>query len=140
MQKVRLIYVSTMTEECDTEALQDILYASQKNNKKRGISGLLCYDPAYFVQVLEGPRDAVNEIYARIAADTRHKNLTLLEYVEIEGRLFGNWTMSFLRPDILDPETRKKFSSMGKINPFLLSADQAREFLLALVEARDRLA
>ncbi|HOC67349.1 MAG TPA: BLUF domain-containing protein [Candidatus Hydrogenedentes bacterium] len=139
MQKVRLIYVSVMTEECDTEALQDILCTSQKNNQECGISGVLCYDPAFFMQVLEGPRDTVNEVYARIAADTRHKSLTLLEYTEIEKPLFGDWTMAFLRPDILDEETRGKFSHQGKLNPFLLNADQARDFLLALVEARRRL-
>lgn len=140
MHNVRLIYVSKMTEACDTEALQDILSTSQENNEERGISGVLCYDPTFFMQVLEGPRDAINETYSRIAADTRHKDLTLLEYVEVEERLFGDWTMTFIRPDILDPETRKKFSVRDHINPFVLSADQAREFLLALVEAHRRLA
>ena len=67
MKKVRLIYVSRMTEACDTKALQDILDASQKNNAERGICGVLCYDPLFFMQCLEGERDAVNEIYARIA-------------------------------------------------------------------------
>lgn len=138
MHMVRLIYVSTMTEACDTKALQDILSASKKNNAERGISGVLCYDPAFFMQCLEGPRDGVNEIYARITADNRHKNITLLEYTEIEARLFENWTMGFLRPDILDKETLAKYSATGRVNPHSLNAEQARNFLLDMVEHQRR--
>ncbi len=136
MKKVRLIYVSKMTEACDTEALEQILRASQKNNKEMGISGVLCYDPTFFMQCLEGPREAVNEIYARIAIDQRHKNLVLLEYTDIEEPLFGEWTMKFLRPDILDKQTLNKFSTGGRLNPFELNGTQSREFLSALVAAR----
>lgn len=138
MYMVRLTYVSSMTEACDTEALQAILLSSQKNNAELGISGVLCYDPTFFMQCLEGPRDAVNEIYSRITKDERHKNITLLEYEETEKRLFENWTMGFLRPDILDKKTLEKYSATGKINPFALSAEQTRNFLLDMVELRRR--
>jgi len=136
MQVVRLIYVSTMTESCDTAALQDILSASQKNNEERKISGILCYDPAFFMQCLEGPREAVNEIYARICGDPRHKNITLLEYVESDSRLFAEWTMGFLRADVLNKTIVSKYSVKGRLNPFALNADQAREFLREVAEFR----
>ena len=138
MHMVRLIYVSTMTDACDTEALQDILSASKKNNAERGISGVLCYDPAFFMQCLEGPRDAVNEIYSRITSDERHKNITLLEYTEVDRRLFENWSMGFLRPNIFDKETLAKYTTTGRVNPHALKAEQARNFLLDLVEQQRR--
>ena len=136
MNIVRLIYVSTMTESCDTAALQDILSASQKNNAERGISGILCYDPAFFMQCLEGPREEVSEIYARICSDPRHKNITLLEYAESETRLFADWTMGFLRADVLDKAIVSKYSVKGRLNPFALNANQAREFLHEVAEFR----
>lgn len=136
MQMVRLIYVSIMTDACDTVALQNILAVSRKNNAQKDISGVLCYDPSFFMQCLEGPRDAVNEIYSNIAADNRHKNLMLLEYSDIEERLFGDWTMAFLSADILDKETLEKYSHKSKFNPYMLNAEQARSFLVEVVEQK----
>lgn len=136
MELVRLIYVSTMTESCDTAALQDILAASKRNNMELGISGVLCYDPAFFMQCLEGPRDAVNEVYSRIYADPRHKDITLLEYVESDTRLFANWTMGFLRTDMLDKSILEKYGAKGRVTPRSLSAEQARNFLLDIAEFR----
>lgn len=138
MKFVRLIYVSTMTEACDTAALQAILSSSQRNNSELGISGVLCYDPAFFMQCLEGPRDAVNEIYSRIYQDPRHKNITLLEYAETDERLFDNWTMGFLRADMLDAALLEKYGTKGRVNPRTLSAEQARDFLLDVAESRRR--
>ena len=89
-QLVRLIYVSVMTEACDTEALENILSVSRINNEKNNITGMLCYDPTYFLQALEGPREAINHLYTNISRDMRHQYLTLLEYTDIEQRTFGD--------------------------------------------------
>lgn len=134
MQQVRLIYVSVMTEECDTLALQEILGVSRINNAQKNITGVLCYDPAFFLQCLEGPREAVNELYSHIASDSRHKNVTLLEYADVEERLFGDWTMAFLSTTTMDRKTLDKYSVKGKFNPYALNAEQARNFLMEVVE------
>jgi len=55
MNQVRLTYVSRMTESCDMEAVEEILRVSRPQNAARGITGMLCYDPQYFLQCLEGP-------------------------------------------------------------------------------------
>lgn len=134
MGLVRLIYVSNMTDACDTEALQEILRVSRLNNPSKGITGVLCYDPAFFLQCLEGPRENVNELYSAIAADPRHKNVTLLEYVDTEERLFGDWFMAFLSTDILDKKLLSKYTSTGKFTPYSLDGEQARNFLIEIVE------
>jgi hypothetical protein len=134
MHKVRLIYVSVMTDVCDTEALQQILSVSRKNNTGKGITGVLCYGPAFFLQCIEGPRDHVNEVYSNIASDPRHKNVTLLEYADVEESTFGDWSMAFLSMDVLDKEILKKYSITGKFNPYALNAEQIRNFLIEVVE------
>ena len=123
-----------MTGSCDTKALQEILSVSRKNNVDRQISGVLCYDQSFFMQCLEGPREAVDEIYARIKADKRHEKITLHEYSETDEILFENWTMGFLRPNMLSKQNLAKYSRGGKLNPHALNADEARAFLLDVAE------
>ncbi|MCK5862853.1 MAG: BLUF domain-containing protein [Candidatus Hydrogenedentes bacterium] len=136
-QLVRLIYVSAMTEECDIESLEKILTISRARNTKQGITGILCYDPSFFLQCLEGPRDAVNTLYSHISRDSRHQYLTLLEYTEIESRLFGDWTMGFMSRNVLDKKILDKYApTSGKFDPFILNGKQVREFLLDIIELK----
>jgi len=132
MEMVRLIYVSRMTEECDMEAIQQILAVSRKKNRARGITGILCYDPAFFMQCLEGPREPVNELYADILRDPRHEDVVLLEYCETLDRKFANWSMAFLTADNVNPDTLKKYAKKGKFDPFPLRAAEACEFLVQI--------
>ncbi len=136
MHQVRLIYASVMTEACDTEALFEILKESRANNAANKVTGILCYDPAYFLQCLEGPREAVNALYAAINNDPRHKNVTLLEYADMGDRIFGDWSMGFLPSGILEKDLLPKYADGGAFNPFALSAEQARAFLIEVVETK----
>jgi len=138
-QLVRLIYVSVMTEACDTEALENILKVSRENNNKHGITGVLCYDLTYFLQSLEGPRTAVNELYTNISRDARHQYLTLLEYADIEERAFGEWSMGFIYGSSVDKELLDKYSfGGGKFNPFVLNGKQVRNFLLDALKIKNK--
>ncbi len=69
MPLVRLIYVSTLSKECDPAALQDILDKSHEHNKESKITGLLSHNEDYFMQCLEGSREAVNNTYNYIVND-----------------------------------------------------------------------
>jgi len=126
---VRLIYVSRTTEACDVTAIEEILNVSRKKNAARHITGMLCYDPAFFMQCLEGPKDAVNDLYRDIACDSRHTCVTLLAYHVIEERMFDGWSMAFVRASDLDAQTLRKFGR-GKLDPFALSPDHARDLVI----------
>lgn len=136
MQLVRLIYVSRMTEACDTAALQDILVAARGKNKLMQVTGVLCYDPAFFLQCLEGPRENINALYTTIARDPRHTDVTLLEYADAKGREFGDWSMAFLNAADIDKRTLKKYSGRGRFDPYKLTSAQAREFLIEIVRQK----
>lgn len=136
MTLVRLVYVSRMTEACDTQALKAILDTSRANNREKEITGVLCYDPAFFMQCLEGPRELVNALYASILRDARHKDVTLLEYSDITERSFGKWSMAFLPATHVEASVITKYAPNGKLNPYALNGHQARGFLLDMVEGR----
>lgn len=140
MRLVRLIYVSRMTERCDIEAMQQILAVSRLKNKEKDITGILCYDPSYFLQCLEGPRDAVNELYSGILRDPRHENVVLLEYCEPGERQFPEWSMAFLSTADMNPGMLKKYAGVEKFDPYELGSKDACNFLVHITEqARDYL-
>jgi Sensors of blue-light using FAD len=66
-----------------------ILSAAQAYNQLHGISGLLCQGQGLYLQVLEGERSAVNQPYAPIIHEPRHKDVQLLQLEEISERRYA---------------------------------------------------
>ena len=120
----RLIYGSRMAKGCGPKELQSIMGASRENNEAMGITGALCYSPRGFLQCLEGPPEAVNEICRRIVQDARNENATLLDYSAIEERGFSEWTMAYERMDDVDKSILARYG-LTEFDPCTISADQA---------------
>jgi hypothetical protein len=62
-------------------------------NGAHNITGALLFCDAWFVQTLEGPREAIDQLYARIKADVRHEQVTLIDSGAAGGRQFSDWNM-----------------------------------------------
>jgi len=92
---VRLIYLSSATRDMSLSDMKDILTIARKNNLSRGICGMLCYDNRYFVQALEGEREAVNELFFHIADDARHSDVMITSYEYIDKPAFKEWNMGY---------------------------------------------
>ena len=92
-----LVYVSFATVPFSDADLVALLEKSRRNNTRDGISGMLLYRDGDFLQVLEGPEDAVRAAYARIARDNRHGRIMMLDESEISERAFGDWSMGYRR-------------------------------------------
>lgn len=90
-----LIYVSTSVKLLSDEELLDILKISRENNSGKDITGLLLYKGGNFMQVLEGPEEAVEALYKKIEADPRHKDCSVLSREQISARQFPAWQMAF---------------------------------------------
>lgn len=138
MNMVRLIYVSRFSKGVGPNDLQAILSISRNNNLEKGITGMLCYDPHYFLQCLEGPRHAINQLYGKIIADPRHEEVTLLEYSDIHQRVFENWSMAYIRSDILTEHIMLKYSPTSTFDPFIMTAQQALGFITHIAAERDQ--
>jgi len=96
----RLVYVSQNAVAGGDAALQDeieqILETSRRNNRAAGITGALMYNAGCFTQILEGDRAALNTLFERIQYDTRHGDVTVLEFSPVESRDFADWSMGFV--------------------------------------------
>ena len=82
---VRLLYASRATGQIDEALVASILEKAHAYNAAHGLTGILCTSSEgnVFLQVLEGGRPAVNELYGRILRDPRHQDVILLDYAEI---------------------------------------------------------
>jgi hypothetical protein len=136
---VRLTYASRFARGVGPAQVEDIMRASRRRNPKAGITGALCYAPGLFLQCLEGPRDAVNALYRRIAADPRHRDLALLEFSEIGRRAFARWSMAYVRADRLPPRVQGRIGGARRFDPFAMDAREALAFIAALARERELL-
>jgi len=94
-----LIYVShsnTHTrDDAASRIILDILTVSRSKNARLGVTGALLFSESCFIQVLEGEKSAVEEIYEAIERDQRHRDVTLLSFKEIPRRYFSKWSMAY---------------------------------------------
>jgi len=88
----RLIYRS-QPFGFDQSVLAGILSAARRNNPREGITGALVCRHDLYLQLIEGPADAIDALYARICVDDRHANVELLLSEDMGERLFPNWAM-----------------------------------------------
>ncbi|MDF0606294.1 BLUF domain-containing protein [Neisseriaceae bacterium TC5R-5] len=130
---VRLIYCSRSLEAITNEMLVSILSSAHCNNPLKGITGLLCYGSDAFLQVLEGGRSEVNRLYLQLAQDTRHKDVMLLDYQEIQQRKFANWAMAKIPLDKMNASLLLRYSERAALNPFIMSGASAELLLDELV-------
>jgi hypothetical protein len=57
---------------------------------------MLVFHDGTFLQALEGEQRAVNEVFASVKADARHRDITILHRGPgFEQRVFGDWPMGF---------------------------------------------
>lgn len=118
---VRLMYASRATAGMDHEELLAILRQSKAANPRLGITGVLCFSEGIFLQVLEGGRGAVNQLYNRIVADARHHQVELMLYEEISERRFAGWSMGQVNLARLNPSLLLKYSATAALDPFAVS-------------------
>ena len=101
-----LIYVSTSVKLLNDEELLDILKISRENNSSKDVTGLLLYKGGNFMQVVEGPDEAVEALYEKIKVDPRHKDVNVLSREQISARQFPAWEMAFQNLD--NPEVKNE--------------------------------
>jgi hypothetical protein len=89
------VYVSRSSYPFTDDDLANLLMTSRSNNARLGITGMLLHREGRFMQVLEGPDEAVRERLAVIARDPRHTAVHTIVDERVEDRLFPAWTMGY---------------------------------------------
>ncbi|OYU72744.1 MAG: blue light sensor protein [Alphaproteobacteria bacterium PA3] len=95
--------------------LAGILSTARRNNPQLGITGALICRHDLYLQLIEGPAEAIDALYARICEDDRHANVELLLTEDMGERMFPNWAM-------LDDEAPSLFWSAADVATGVLEA------------------
>ena len=132
---VRCLYASRAAAPLSKPVIDSILDQSRRNNPRLGITGMLCHFDETFIQVIEGGRDAVCDLFIALVRDDRHTNVRLLVYEEIAQRRFGGWTMGAVNMARVNPSLLLKYFERPVLDPFGASGQATLALLDDLVAA-----
>jgi len=137
MREKQLVYLSRATSYVDQPELCSIAEDSAKRNRAVNVTGALIFCNGYFLQVLEGPDEMVEALYAKIAKDSRHCDVMLIRESSAFERLFPDWNMASLHEEHMRSDLVKRVveyvAIVGKAADATLTAE-ARD-LLADIQA-----
>lgn len=130
---IRIVYLSQASFEADRgegihPEVARILAQSRRNNARAGIVGALHYADGNFLQVLEGPRDAVEDLLARLGQDPRHRRLTVVRSQPVEAVSFASWSMKFV-PSAADVRALLAETGQARFDPFAFDTATLERFV-----------
>ena len=128
---VSLLYVSQPTGPVTTTVTSSILRGSIAHNKSQNITGVLCQGTGLYMQVLEGERSSVTQLFYRIVADPRHHKVELISLEAIQKRRFAPWSMNLVHINVNEPMFKLNHP---EFNPYFSTAQEAMLILEELVE------
>lgn len=109
-----LTYISSAAQLLTENELIQLLQHIRPINQHLGITGMLLYRDGNIIQTIEGPTDAVEQAFAKIQRDGRHKDVFVLLRQEISQRQFPNWSMGFHNVAGISEEALSGYSSFLK--------------------------
>ncbi|XPF95003.1 BLUF domain-containing protein [Colwellia sp. RE-S-Sl-9] len=99
-----LLYTSLAPTGFSEDELIGILEKARIKNNKLGITGMLIYHDREIMQILEGDKSTVLNLFQTIFEDSRHTCVDVFYKGEIKERSFSDWSMAFKS---LDEQTIK---------------------------------
>lgn len=121
-----LVYTSLAKTLMSSAALLELLEQSQTENEQLAITGMLIYMETRFldrfegrfIQLIEGEKTAIIQLYEKINRDPRHQQLLLLASGEQKARNFPGWSMSFISEPIEKHGYREPDMALFEVAPF----------------------
>ena len=98
---IRLVYVSNINKKSklDPSLFEHIRSHAEDYNRKNNITGMLCNNQKYFLQCLEGTKQALLPLMDRIFKDERHDKIRVTLLKPIDNYSFDDWRMRSLNLD-----------------------------------------
>ncbi|WP_085905568.1 BLUF domain-containing protein [Kiloniella majae] len=116
IQLSTLLYVSKRNQDVAC-AVDEILDVARRNNERLDITGALLFSGYNFVQVLEGDRTKLNDLYRGIEKDQRHKDVEICYVADIGERFFPNWRMAYFPDSAINRDKLKRLTDSDVFNP-----------------------
>ncbi len=105
-----IVYRSKAAHDFVLSDVEQLHTQAQSKNANNNITGVLLFDGLYFLQIIEGEKEGIEQLFANIKSDSRHVDVEQLwsQYSnEIDQRTFANWSMGFVKANegSLGPES-----------------------------------
>jgi len=111
--------------------LDHILASARRRNMAEEITGMLLYYRGEFVQILEGEKKSVENIYDKfISPDLRHTALNKVHQNTISHRSFNEWSMGFIGAQEI--ESRMPSSAIGILMNMLTNEAKSKPLSFGL--------
>uniref|UniRef100_UPI0035596A52 BLUF domain-containing protein n=1 Tax=Winogradskyella sp. TaxID=1883156 RepID=UPI0035596A52 len=78
-----VIYQSKAQYNFTSKDIELMLMRAKQKNKKNNITGCIVYANDKFIQLIQGPKDAILKLYDEIKADDRHFDVVTLHNQQI---------------------------------------------------------
>jgi hypothetical protein len=108
----QLLYKSRVAGSMESGNLFRIIETSARNNLEADITGFLFYTGTSFLQLVEGPPAALDDLMVRLRRDPRHADIAVLARERIAARSFPAWRMQ--RCDLTRDGTALVLSRLGE--------------------------
>jgi hypothetical protein len=108
----QIIYISRYYHTPTEDQLAELLQQARPKNHQLRITGILLYAAGRVLQVLEGPEEAVRDVFESISHDQRHYQIVTLADIEVASRQFPDWSMGFT---VAEPTEYERIT--GYVNP-----------------------
>jgi hypothetical protein len=113
-----LFYCSLAKKDISSNDVLSILKCSRQNNEKIGVTGILLYweKTNQFLQILEGEKNIVSNLYDKISKDNRHSLSKVIYQEDIQARGFKGWSMAFKNIGEIDTSNLDGFSEFSTLD------------------------
>ena len=85
------------TESARAQAVDNLITKAKKHNLERNLTGVLMLQSGRFTHVLEGELSDIERTYERIAVDSKHRDIVILDVRQIPQRSFPGRPLAFLQ-------------------------------------------
>ena len=131
----RIIYLSSSVKYLNGEEIKSLLSQCREKNIKTDITGLLLYSDGDFLQVIEGPKLAMLNLFESIKKDPRHHGIITIENTEINKRHFPKWNMGFYTSDCEELRTIKDYENINRETLSNISVKMALAFVDSFIKS-----
>ncbi|WP_395073751.1 BLUF domain-containing protein [Flavobacterium sp.] len=110
----RVIYLSSATKLLSNDELSFLLRNAKIKNRKNNITGLLLYIDGDFLQVIEGEKKDVLNLFELIKIDERNRSIITVFSDDVDKRQFPDWLMGFSQLTYHDLQKIDSFENITK--------------------------
>jgi len=101
----RINYISSFVKDLSDDEIEELARQAAKKNAENDITGVLMAKGGVFFQIIEGPEEDIDRLFATILKDPRHeKIITLGIQIGDLQRLFLGWNMKEINLDTTTSE------------------------------------